>query len=385
MNLKTLPKKLLCACKQGWKALSAACLRGWKALVRTALPLWQTCRAYLGQMPTQKLLYWLAGGVLALVVLVAVICAANQPPAPQIQTIPVSGTVGVSLSGPAGSSLPGQMAQALEAQGLQPTVLCADGNAATQKGQIQALLGINVSCLIIQPIDSLMLTQLLTEAKEKNIPVIACDAMLMDTDWVWGCVSFDYFTLGKLMARKIAEEKQLDTQDNKSYKLELFMGAPENNSSLLLYLGAMEVFTPYLRSGKLTIPSGCTSFEDTYTGGTTQNAMEMCALRLKKSKPDIVFAASDEIAAGCKQALLNKGYKLENFPTLIGQGGSNAQAVKEGYQIATYAKAPILLAESCAEAAVWALSGKQLPDKSTQYNHVLDVPTKLLPTSLVDS
>lgn len=343
-------------------------------------------RLFAGQLSLQKLLYWIVGGILGLVVLVAVITAANTdltpPPSPEE---PVTGLVGVSLAGSTNNSLSGQITQALEAQGLKVNLLCANGDTGTQKAQVQTLLNANVSCLILEPVDSLALLEPLAAAKEKGVPVIACNGMLMDTDWVWGCITFDYFTLGKLMARKVAEAKNLDAEDGQIYKIELFMGAPESLNSLLLYQGAMEVLDPYLRTGKLIVPSGRTYFEDTYTGGTSENARQFCALRLKKSKPDIIFAGSDEIATGCKQALLDKGYKPENWPVLIGQGGANAQDVKNGYQIATYAKAPIVLAENCAEAAVLALSGKALPDTSTQHNHVFDVPTRLLPTSLVEN
>lgn len=339
-----------------------------------------------GKIPTQKLLYWLTGGVLALVVLVGVIAAVNTdmtPPPPDPEE-PIVGLIGVSLSGNTGSALSGQMTQALQDKGFTVNLLCAGGSVATQKAQLQALLNSNVSCLIIQPVDSLALLPALAAAKERSVPVIACDGMLMDTDWVWGAVTFDYYTLGKLMARKVIDAKNLDDEDAKRCKIELFMGAPESHNSLLLYQGAMEVLTPYLRAGKLTVPSGRTYFEDTYTGGTAADANASCALRLNSSKPDIVFAGSDEIALGCQKALLTKGYKLENWPLLIGQGGSNANLVKEGYQLATYAKAPIVLAESCAEAALLALSGQTLPDTSTQNNHVFDVPVKLLPTSIVD-
>lgn len=324
----------------------------------------------------------------AILAVVMLLTAKTPAPATEPTTEPPAvNAVGVCLAGPSGSALSSQITDALQQQGFQVNLLCADGNISTQKGQLQAQLTANVSCLILEPVDSLSLLELLSQAKQQQIPVIACDTMLMDTDWVWGYVGFDYRTLGKLMAKQVVQHKNLDAEDAKSCTIELFMGAPESYSSLLLYEGAMDIFNPYLRTGKLKVASGRTFFEDTCTAGTTAGAKEACVLRLQNSsvKPDILFAGTDDIAEGCRQALTAQGYKQENFPTIIGQGGSGANAVKKGTQLATYVKAPVLLAEACAEAAALALEGKALATDTTQNNRSINVPVKLLPTSLVDN
>lgn len=338
-------------------------------------------------MTLQKRLYATAIGILTLCgVLAATLLATAKPaPPPEKPVETVSGLVAVSLAGPQDNILSKQLTDALEKAGLSVNLLCADGSAATQKGQLQTLLDAAPKCLILQPVDALSLLDSLAQAKTQGIPVIACDEMLMDTDWVWGYVGFDYYTLGKLMAQKVVQAKGLDAADAKAQSMELFMSAPEKRSSFLLYEGAMEVFTPYLRSGKLTVPSGRTSFEDTCTGGTTADARSACALRLQNKSLGICFAASDDIATGCNQALDSYGYTEKNWPVLIGQGGSNLQAIKDGYQLATYEKLPDALAQGCADAAVLAVTGKPLPDATKLNNHIFDVPAKLLPTSLVDS
>lgn len=340
-----------------------------------------------GRITLQKRLYATAIGILALcgILAVALLATADPTPASEQPEKTVSGLVGVSLAGPAENTLSKQMTYALEEAGFTVTLLCADGNATTQKGQLQTLLDAEVNCLIVEPVDSLSLLDSLEKAKQQGVPVIACDEMLMDTDWVWGCVAFDYYTLGKEMAQKVVAAKGLDASDAESQTVELFMGAPEKRSSFLLYEGAMAVFTPFLQSGKLTVPSGRIGFEDTCTGGTTADARAACELRLQNKSLGICFAASDDIATGCNQALDTYGYTRENWPVLIGQGGSNIQAVKDGYQLATYEKLPVALAQGCAEAAALAISGKTLPGATTQNNRVLDVPTKLLPASLIEN
>ena len=343
--------------------------------------------AIAGGMTLQKGLYATAIGILTLCGILAVVLLATPKPAPPPETpeVKVSGLVAVSLAGPQDNTLSRQLTAALEEAGFSVSLLCADGDPSTQKGQLQTLLGADIQCLILEPVDALSLLDILQQAKETGVPVIACDEMLMDTDWVWGYVGFDYYTLGKLMAQRVVQAKGLDAADAKSQSIELFMGAPEKRSSFLLYEGAMEVFTPYLRSGKLTVPSGRTSFEDTCTAGTTADARSACETRLESTSLGICFAASDDIATGCNQALDSYGYTEKNWPVLIGQGGGNAQAVKDGYQLATYEKLPEALAQGCAEAAELAVTGNPLPDATTLNNHIFDVPAMLLPTSLVEN
>ena len=297
------------------------------------------------------------------------------------------GYVGVSLAGPEDSDLARQMKQQLEDLGLHATVRCAGQDAATQAADLNVLFAQGVQCLIVEAVDSLALLEAQAQYKQKNIPVIACDAMLMDTDWVWGCVSFDYGELGRKMAQNVVQTKKLDQEDTKACTIELFMGQPEDNNAYLLHQGALEVLQPYINSGKLVCRSGRISFEDCYTAGDSLVATESCNQRLEshyqKNPLDICFAATDEIAAGCRQSLELAGYTLENWPILTGQGGNieNIQSVNEGYQLFTYRKDPHLLAQSAAQMAAQAIAGESFASDSVYNNHILDVPAKFLPVT----
>lgn len=293
-------------------------------------------------------------------------------------------TVGVCLAGEEDDTLAEQLQQQLQTLGFAAKLKYAKGDAKEQAVQAEQLLR-NVDCLIVQAVDSLTLLEAGETAKEKNVPIIACDTLLMDTQWVWGCVSYDYETLGAEMAKQVVAAKKLDEKKSKA-TIEFFMGTTEDHSALLLHKGAMSVFQPYLDSGRLTCLSGRVSFEDSYVpGGLKAQAETECLGRLNKAygekKLDICFAGTDEIAAGCRTALDACGYTRENWPVLIGQGGQNSQAVKDGYQLCTYLKDDFALARQCAEFALAAVKGEDPPKETTVSNHVKEVPVTYLPVT----
>lgn len=296
---------------------------------------------------------------------------------------------GVSLAGSETDEFSQQIRQQLQLQGFQVEMKHACMDAAQQASQMEELIDAGADCLIVQAVDSVALLEVEAAAKEKEIPIIACDTLLMDTDWVWGCVSYDYEALGAEMAKQVVQAKKLE-EIKGSATIEFFMGTPENNNALLLHKGAMSVFEEYLSSGKLVCASGRVSFEDTYVpGGSAQQAQEACYDRLSQhygeKKLDICFAGSDEIAAGCRIALDEKGYTRDNWPALIGQGGENAQSVKDGYQLCTFQKDDFAMARQCATWALAAVNGENPPKGTTIFNHLKDVPVSYLPASLVES
>lgn len=294
---------------------------------------------------------------------------------------------GVCLAGVETDELSQQLQQQLQLQGFQVRMEYAARDAVQQASQMEELLDAGVDCLIVQAVDSVALLAAEAVAKEKKIPIIACDTMLMDTDWVWGCVSYNYEALGTQMARQVVTAEKLDETEG-SATIEFFMGMPEDWGALLLHKGAMSVLQAYLSSGKLVCISGRVSFEDTYVpDGSGQQAQDACYDRLSlhygEKKLDICFAGSDQIAAGCRVALDEKGYTQDNWPALIGQGGENAQSVKDGYQLCTFQKDDFKMARQCATWAVAAANGENPPKGTTVFNHVKDVPVSYLPVTLI--
>ena len=79
----------------------------------------------------------------------------------------------------------------LEMLGYEVDLQYADDDIELQIAQIEKMIKDEVDCLVIASIDSQQLTDSLQIAKERNIPIIAYDRLLMDTDAVSYYASFD--------------------------------------------------------------------------------------------------------------------------------------------------------------------------------------------------
>lgn len=222
------------------------------------------------------------------------------------------------------------LAEKLEALGCQVVPAYAADSPSLQAYQIAALIAQPVDCLVVAAVDSLALMEVLQQAKDAEIPVIAYDRLLMHTDAVSYFVGFDSNAAGIAIGQYIVAQKQLESAkaESRSYTVEFFMGSPDDNNAVLLYRGIMQVLQPYLDSGVLVCRSGRTAFEDVCIQGWSQ---EIAANNYKKyltrfytdRAPDICCAASDSIAQGCRTALEGAGYTPdEHWPLITGQ---NAQ------------------------------------------------------------
>lgn len=282
----------------------------------------------------------------------------------------------------------------LEDMGLQVSLQYAEDDAAKQAQQMQEMLEGGASCLVVTAVDSLALLEVLEQAKEKNVPVIAYDRMLMNTDWVAGYLSFDSKKVGALMGQYIVESKLLDTavEENRSHTIEFFMGSPDDNNALLVYEGVMQVLQPYLDSGALVCKSGKVLFEDTCVlRWSEQTAEQYCRDYLEQyygeEKPEILCTAFDGLAYGCIKALESAGYTEEDWPLITGQD-AELQAVKnvlQGKQTMTVFKDTGVLTQQCAKTVKALLEGGQPEYHVSQNNNALDVMAWLCEPQVVDS
>lgn len=280
----------------------------------------------------------------------------------------------------------------LKEQGYSVTVLFAEDDIATQQRHMREMLLNEVDCIIVAAIDSIALLEQEAAAKEKGIPVIAYDRLLMNTDAVVGYVSYDYETMGAELAQHVVQQKQLDIPDaaGRPYTIELFMGSPEDHNAMLLHRGALSVLQPYIDSGALECSSGRLAFEDTCVQtGTLEAAQQACADRLEREytekKLDICFAASDIIASGCRAALKAAGQTGDKWPLITGQGGDldSVKAVAKDQQLVTVYKDPEAMAQACADMVLQLLTGEAVQTDTVCSNQALDVPAVLMPYLLI--
>ena len=244
--------------------------------------------------------------------------------------------------------------------------------------------------------DSQALVNVLAQAKQNSIPVIAYDRLLMDTDAVSYYATFDNKGVGTKIAEYIVKNKKLETakQENRSYTIEFFMGSPDDNNALFLYNGIIEILQPYLDNEVLVCKTGRTSFQDTCILRWSQETAQQWAENYlsgyyNNQKLDIACSAFDGFAYGIRSALESSGYKVDvDWPLISGQD-ADLMAVKNiisGYQSMTIFKDTRILAEKCASMVEAVLKGSEPEiNDTTQYNNnVKVVPTYLCEPLAID-
>jgi len=147
-----------------------------------------------------------------------------------------------------------------EAKGYNVDLQFAKNDVATQISQIENMINSGCRVLIIAPIESSSLGVVLEEAHERNIPVIAYDRMIYDTEYVDYYVTFDNYMTGTLQGQYIAEKLDLENTNGPFY-IEITAGDPSDVAAAFFFNGAMDVLRQYIDSGKLVVKSGQTSFD----------------------------------------------------------------------------------------------------------------------------
>ena len=283
------------------------------------------------------------------------------------------------------------MKKQLEALGYKVDLQYAEDDIPTQTSQLETMIAQGVDCLVIAAIDSGALVNVLDQAKQANIPVIAYDRLLMDTDAVSYYASFDNEGVGRKIGEYIETKADL-ANASEPQTIEFFMGSPDDNNAVLLHKGVMSVLEKYLKDGKLVCKSGRTSFEDTcilrWSQETAQQNCENYMTGFYADEDlDIACSAFDGFAYGIKAALEGAGYKEDNWPLITGQD-AEVMAVKniiEGKQTQTIFKDTGLLAEKCVTMVQAVVEGgePEINDTETYDNHKLVVPSYLCePVSL---
>lgn len=217
------------------------------------------------------------------------------------------------------------MKKELEAAGYTVDLQYANNEIATQVSQLENMITDGCGALVVASIDGTALSEVLDKAKDADIPVIAYDRLIMNTDAVSYYATFDNYKVGQMQGQYIEEKLDLKNQAG-PFNIELFTGSSDDNNCNFFFGGAMDVLKPYIDNGKLVIQS---KTEPTLAACATPNwsteeAQKRMENILTKSysgdqKLDAVLSSNDSVANGITNALLAAGYTADNFPVLTGQ------------------------------------------------------------------
>ena len=212
----------------------------------------------------------------------------------------------------------------LESAGYEVDLQYANNEIATQLSQVENMITGGCDVLVIASIDGSSLGTVLEKAKDEDIPVIAYDRLIMESDAVSYYATFDNYMVGTIQGEFIRDALDLENQDG-PFNIELFTGAPDDNNARFFFGGAVDVVQEYIDDGTLNVVSGQVAFEEVATQNwsteESQRRMEnlITAYYADGTKLDAVLSSNDSVANGFTNALLASEFTADNFPVLTGQ------------------------------------------------------------------
>jgi D-xylose transport system substrate-binding protein len=253
----------------------------------------------------------------------------------------------------------------------------ANQDATVQLSQAEAALTNGAQVLVLDPVDSAAAGAIADKAKAQNVPVIAYDRLILNSDGVNYYVSFDNTGVGKLQAQSLVDD--LNKMGVQKPSIVMINGSPTDNNAGLFKQGAHSVFDPLVKDGKLTIAKEYDTPD--WSPDLAQTEMQQAQTTLG-NKVDGVYAANDGTASGAIAAMKTAG--LNPLPPVTGQDAELAgiQRILAGQQYMTVYKAIKPEAEAAAQLAYDLYSDAKVPADMTGGNTVnngkTDVPSVLL-------
>ena len=275
------------------------------------------------------------------------------------------------------------MQKLLEEAGYEVDLQFASNDVQQQLNQVTNMINNGAQVVVIAAIEGSSLGSALDLAKEKGIPVIAYDRLLMESDAVSYYATFDNYKVGTVQGTYIKEALDLDNAAG-PFALEITAGDPGDNNALYFYQGAMDVLQPYLDAGKLTVKSGQIEFDKvatpTWKTEVAQNrATTVLANYSDGSNIDAWLCSNDSTALGVENAL-EDGYDGE-WPIITGQDCdiSNVKNMIAGKQSMSVFKDPRTLAAPVVKMVGQILAGETVDvnDTETYNNGKITVPSFL--------
>ncbi|QWZ07502.1 sugar-binding protein [Nocardioides panacis] len=276
----------------------------------------------------------------------------------------------------------------LEAAGYKVDLQYAEDDIPTQVNQVENMVTKGEKMLVIAAIDGTALGDVLSTAKDTNIPVISYDRLIRDTDAVDYYATFDNEKVGEIQAQSLVDG--LKAGGAAPYNVELFAGSPDDNNATFFWNGAMKVLKPMIDSGDIKVVSGQTKFEQAailrWDPATAQKRMEdILTKSYTQETVNGVLSPYDGLSLGIIAALKSNGYSGggKKLPVVTGQD-AEVQSVKSilaGEQYSTVFKDTRDLAKVTV-AMVKAIGDDKKPEVNDTKTY--DNGTKVVPSYLLD-
>jgi putative multiple sugar transport system substrate-binding protein len=275
----------------------------------------------------------------------------------------------------------------LEAAGYDVDLQYGANDIQTQVSQIENMIANGCKVLVIASIDGDSLGTVLAQAKEANVPVIAYDRLIMNSDAVSYYATFDNWLVGVKQGEYIRDALGLDNADGKTFNIEFITGDPGDNNINFFFDGAMSILQPYLDSGVLNCPSGQTEKTVVATANWATDAAQsrfesiLASNYSDGTQLNAVLASNDSTALGVENALAAS--YTGNYPIITGQDCdvTNVVNMLAGKQSMSVFKDTRTLATKVVEMVDALMKGTEPPINDTE---TYDNGTGIIPSFLCE-
>ncbi|MEN3149513.1 multiple monosaccharide ABC transporter substrate-binding protein [Neorhizobium sp. IRAMC:178] len=286
------------------------------------------------------------------------------------------------------------MVKVLKERGYKTDLQYAEDDIPNQLAQIENMITKGAKVLVIASIDGTTLSDVLQQAADQKIKVIAYDRLIRDTPNVSYYATFDNFQVGVQQATSLVKGLKADTEKG-PFNIELFGGSPDDNNAFFFYNGAMSVLQPLIDKGVLKVGSGQVGMDKVATlrwdPATAQARMDaILSSTYSGKKLDGVLSPYDGISIGILSSLKGVGYGSggQAMPIVTGQDAEvpSVKSIIAGEQYSTIFKDTRDLAKVTVDMVDAAMSGKEptVNDTKTYDNGKKVVPSYLLKPVVVD-
>ena len=286
-----------------------------------------------------------------------------------------------------GANMESQLKQA----GYEVELQFAANDVQQQLSQIENMISNGCDVLVIAAIEGSSLGEALDMAKEANIPVIAYDRLIMDSDAVSYYATFDNYKVGTVQGTYVKDTLDLDNAAG-PFNIEFTAGDPGDNNAGFFFNGAFDVLKPYIDEGKLVVVSGQSTFDAVATPSwateTAQSRAEnILSTNYTDKDVDVWLCSNDSTALGVENALA-ANYKGK-YPIITGQDCDieNTKNMIAGKQSMSVFKDTRTLASQVVKMVGQILTGATVDvnDTETYNNNVITVPSFLCEPVFADA
>jgi len=284
------------------------------------------------------------------------------------------------------------MEKELIAAGYEVDLQYAANDVQQQLSQIENMIAGGCDVVVIAAIEGSSLGEALDMAKSSNIPVIAYDRLLMNSDAVSYYATFDNYKVGTVQGTYVKDALDLDNAAG-PFNIEFTAGDPGDNNAGYFFNGAYDVLKPYIDQGKLNVVSGQKTFDEVATPTWATDKAQSRAENILSSfyadgtNVDVWLCSNDSTALGVENALA-ANYN-GSYPIITGQDCDieNTKNMIAGKQSMSVFKDTRTLASQVVKMTGQILRGETVDvnDTSTYNNGVITVPSFLCEPVFADA